>query len=74
VSPVNVTHGAVLDASQVQSRFVATESVPFPPAAATVPSGVVTLTWHFEEVGAVTERSAELHAALAQARALATNI
>jgi len=67
VSPVNDTHAAALAASHVQSRVVVTLSVPVPPVAGTVDGELSTVTWHLDDEGAVTERSAELQAAAVNA-------
>jgi hypothetical protein len=57
------THVAAVDASHVQSRVVVTVSVPEAPAAGTVAIELSTDTWHLAVVGALTDRSDELHAA-----------
>jgi hypothetical protein len=72
LSPVNVTQGAGVDASHVQSRVVVTFSEPVPPAAGTVDGALSTVTWHFADVGDVTDRSEELQAAAPAATRIPT--
>jgi hypothetical protein len=55
---------ALLVAAQVQSRVVATESVPEPPEGGIeFATELLTDTWHFTPVGAVTSMDEEPHAA-----------
>lgn len=69
---VITTHGELLEAAHVQSRLVATVSDPDPPAADAVSLEFVTVTRHFEADGPVSETSDELHAMLANSRAVST--
>jgi hypothetical protein len=62
-----------LAASHVQSRVVVTVTVPVPPEAGIIVEGELsTVTWHFDDEGAVTDRSAELQAAAPNASMPAT--
>jgi len=72
VSPVNVTQAAALAASHVQSRVVVTVRVPLPPVAGIIGGELSTVTWHFDDEGPVTDRSAELQAAAPIASIAAT--
>ena len=64
---VRLTHGASVDADQVQSRDVATVSVPVPPLAGTSAVLLVTEISHFSPDGPVTLVVVEPHASAAHA-------
>jgi len=64
-----VTHGASVDADQVQSRDVATVSVPVPPLAGSSAVLLVTEISHFSPDGPVTLVVVEPHATAAPALA-----
>jgi hypothetical protein len=70
LAEVMTTQVAALDAAQVQSRLVATATVPEPPAAAAVSAELVSVTWHFDPEGPVSDTSDELQATVANSRAM----
>jgi hypothetical protein len=68
---VRLTHGASVDADQVQSRDVATVTVPLPPLAGSSDVLLVTEISHFSPDGPVTLVVVEPHPSAAQAMASA---
>lgn len=63
--------GASVAADQVQSRSVATETVPLPPVAVNEDGLLLTEIAHLLEVGAVTEVEDDVHLAASSARTIA---
>src|SRR4051812_42004890 len=70
VAEVMTIQGAALDAAQVQSRLVATATVPEPPAAPAESAELVSVTLHFDPEGPVSDTSDELQAMVANSRAV----
>jgi len=68
-----VIQGAAVEADQVQSRVVSIATVPEPPAAGTLDSELVAVTWHFEVVGAVISVEVEWQPAITR-QAMTTTV
>jgi hypothetical protein len=71
LSPLNVTHAALVSIDHVQSRSVEIERVPVPPGAGNVVGLLATVTPQRSAVGAEMDVSVLLHAAAISAIAAA---